>query len=75
MSWGVESPSYFLMESEKKNGKSPTEMALPKDAAASVWLDEKKKNVFKTETADAAFGEASAAAVMAFNFEFSVGNR
>jgi len=62
------------MESEKKNGKSPTEMALPKDAAASVWLDE-KKNVFKTETADAAFGEASAAAVMAFNFEFSVGNR
>lgn len=36
------------------------------------WVE--KKNVFKTETADAAFGEASAAAVMAFNFEFSVGN-
>lgn len=37
------------------------------------WV--KKKNVFKTETADTAFGEASAAAVMAFSFEFAMGKR
>lgn len=61
----------FFQWKVRENSKSATEKALLKIAAASLWLG-KKKIVFKTETADMAFGEASAAAVMAFNFEFSV---